>query len=40
MISTIVITDRVMQLELAKLKQMRLVKSEGKGRATVWVLIK
>ena len=35
---TIVITDRVMQLELAKLKKMRIIQSEGKGKSIVWAL--
>jgi len=33
-----VLTDRIMQLELAKLKKMNLIKSLGKARATLWVL--
>ena len=35
---SIALTDRVMQLELAKLNKMRLIKSEGKGKAIVWSL--
>ena len=31
------LADRVVQKELAKLKEMGLVKSEGKGKAIVWV---
>jgi len=33
------LTDRVVQKELAKLKEMGLVKSEGKGKAIVWVSV-
>jgi|ERR1700733_1260985 len=35
---TTVITDRVMQLELAKLKKMRIIQSEGKGKSIVWAM--
>lgn len=31
---------RTLQWEITKLKEMGLIKSEGKGRATVWVFIK
>jgi hypothetical protein len=31
------LTDRAIQLELAKLKSMRLIKSEGKGKSTFWL---
>jgi ATP-dependent DNA helicase RecG len=33
------LADRVVQKELAKLKEVALVKSEGKGKAIVWVSI-
>jgi ATP-dependent DNA helicase RecG len=33
------LTDRTIQLELAKLKDMELIKSEGKAKATIWSLI-
>ncbi|HEV2916717.1 MAG TPA: ATP-binding protein [Candidatus Babeliales bacterium] len=33
------LTDRTMQLELAKLMKMGLIKSEGKAKATVWSLV-
>ena len=33
------LTDRVMQLELAKLKNLGLVKSQGKANATLWFLV-
>lgn len=33
------LTNRVMQLELAKLKKMGVVKSEGKTKSTVWLLV-
>jgi hypothetical protein len=32
------LTDRSMQLELAKLKDMGLIKPEGKTRAIIWFL--
>ena len=35
----ITITDRGMQLELGKLKKMKLIKSMGKTKATVWYLV-
>ena len=35
----ITITDRGMQLELAKLKKLGLIKPEGKGKALVLALI-
>lgn len=34
------VTDRTIQLELSKLKKMNFIKSEGKGKATVWHIIK
>ena len=34
------LTDRVMQLELAKLKNMGLIRSEGNTSAIVWSIIK
>ena len=34
------LTDRVMQLELNKLKKLGLIKSEGKAQASIWFLIK
>jgi hypothetical protein len=33
-----VLTDRIMQVELAKLKVMGLIKSKGKTKATTWYL--
>jgi predicted HTH transcriptional regulator len=33
------LTDRVMQLELAKLKNMGLIRSEGKANTTLWFVI-
>ena len=34
------VTDRTIQLELSKLKKMNSIKSEGKGKATVWHIVK
>src|ERR1700722_9897972 len=33
------VTNRMIQLELAKLKKMGLIKSEGKTKTTIWFLI-
>ncbi len=33
------LTDRSMQLELAKLKDIGLIKSEGKAKATIWSVV-
>lgn len=34
------IKDRAMQLVLSKLKNMRLIKSKGKAKSTIWSLAK
>ena len=33
------LTDRVMQLEFAKLKDMKLITSEGKANTTIWFVV-
>lgn len=35
---SVLVTDRVIQIELSKLKSMGLIKSSGKTKATTWYL--